>query len=295
MEPEKLPCSPLTGRPMAEGLYKNEFFLTNRSFYLLEDPESELLMTWPQPSCGELQKYYNTLFYTPHKEVNNSVFDAIYQWARNWNLVMKRNWIRKIFPHKGTLLDYGCGTGSFLQSCQKDGWNIKGIEPSSMACLSAQKKLGFNVHHNLDQLNAEPASFDLITLWHVLEHVSDFVRLFFKLIDLLKTGGRCIVAVPNYKSWDAQHYKQFWAAYDLPRHLWHFSSKTMTYLANRTCMHLQEIRPMLMDAFYISYLSEKNQGRSLASLRAFLSGIYSNLSGVSSRNFSSHTYVFFKL
>ncbi|WP_103327808.1 class I SAM-dependent methyltransferase [Bacteroidetes bacterium endosymbiont of Geopemphigus sp.] len=295
MEPEKLPCSPITGRPMAEGRYGKNFFSPKYSFSLLEDLESELLMTWPQPSCEEFQKYYNSSFYIPHKEVSNSVFDIIYQWTRSWNLRIKRSWLRKIFPDKGALLDYGCGNGFFLQSCQKDGWNVKGIEPSLTACLSAKKKVGYKVYQNLDQLKSKPASFDLITLWHVLEHVSDFMQLLFKLVDLLKTGGRCIIALPNYKSWDSQYYKQFWAAYDLPRHLWHFSPKTMIYLADRTHMYLQEIRPMFMDAFYISYLSEKNQDHSLTNLRALLSGIYSNLSGISSRDFSSHAYFFYKI
>ena len=193
----------------------------------------------------------------------------------------------------GNLLDYGCGTGMFLNQANAKGWNSFGTEPDEGArdLSNSNKKLAFG---NKQELNAfDPLiTFNAITLWHVLEHVTDLQETleFFK--QKLNPNGVLIIAVPNYNSYDAKHYKANWAAYDLPRHLYHFEAKTISKLLAKYGFALNETYPMKFDSFYVSMLSEKYLSGRINYLKAFLVGLRSNLKAKKATDYSSVIYVF---
>jgi len=175
---------------------------------------------------------------------------------------------------KGTLLDIGAGTGHFAHFMKTKGWMVTALEPDENARKVAATKLGL-VIQPLEVLGSQPAgSFDVITLWHVLEHVHDLSGYMDHFRTLLKPGGTLIIAVPNFTSKDAAKYGSLWAAYDVPRHLWHFSPDSMEKLMANHQFKLTEKIPMHLDSFYVSMLSEKYAGHKITgSMSGFLSGL----------------------
>jgi 2-polyprenyl-3-methyl-5-hydroxy-6-metoxy-1,4-benzoquinol methylase len=192
------------------------------------------------------------------------------------------------------LLDYGCGTGQFLKKCVDNGWKIDGIEPSPVARQEATRITGATISSNIEK--NQPNTYDIITLWHVLEHIADLNPTIDILRHALKEDGKLIFAVPNPNSWDANHYKNFWAAYDVPRHLWHFSKTNMALLLKKHDLRIKSYVPMKLDSFYISLLSEKHQSptSNFRFLRAFHNGLKSNLKAIKTREYSSLTYIITK-
>lgn len=154
-------------------------------------------------------------------------------------------------------MDVGCGTGDFLSACQSDGWNVTGVEPSEQARKLASEK-GVETVTQLDQARG---SFQLITLWHVLEHVPHLNNTLNKLYSLLEPNGTLLLAVPNHTSLDAKKYEQYWAGYDVPRHLWHFDQQNMEQLLRKHNLSLQKTLPLTLDSFYVSLLSETYRGK----------------------------------
>ena len=189
---------------------------------------------------------------------------------------------------KGHLLDIGAGTGDFLMSAKKNGWETTGIEPNKKAnAIATQKGLAYIESTGV----IESHSVDVITMWHVLEHVPDLQKQICELQRLLKPNGIILVAVPNFNSYDAKHYKEFWAGYDVPRHLWHFSTTAIKILFEREKLQLIKTIPMLFDAFYVSLLSEKYKNGKMNFFKAFVTGLKSNWKGFHNLEFSSHIYV----
>jgi 2-polyprenyl-3-methyl-5-hydroxy-6-metoxy-1,4-benzoquinol methylase len=191
-------------------------------------------------------------------------------------------------PVKGRILDIGAGTGDFLLECKNQNWDILGIEPNDKAKGIALGK-GIKFGDTIEKL--ESNSFDVITMWHVLEHVPDVEYQVAELKRLLKPSGTIIIAVPNFKSYDANHYKEFWAAYDVPRHLWHFSKTAIEKLFDKQNMNLEDVKPMWFDSFYVSLLSEKYKSGKMNFISGFFIGLISNVSGFFKKEFSSHIYV----
>ncbi|WP_240935464.1 class I SAM-dependent methyltransferase [Hymenobacter sp. HDW8] len=170
-------------------------------------------------------------------------------------------------------MDYGCGTGHFLAACKSNGWQVAGVEPNARAREEAARRVGQSIGTNdLGGFSAE--SFDAITLWHVLEHVHELTATLKQLISLLKPDGVLVIAVPNVESFDAQHYRQDWAAYDVPRHLYHFSPKTMTQLLKKHKLVVRETLPLPLDAYYVSMLSEKHRAERKGGLLSVLKAGY---------------------
>jgi 2-polyprenyl-3-methyl-5-hydroxy-6-metoxy-1,4-benzoquinol methylase len=200
----------------------------------------------------------------------------------------KVNLINSHQPLKGKILDIGAGTGDFLLECKNQNWDILGIEPNEKAKTTAVGK-GIKIGDTIEQL--ESNSFDVITMWHVLEHVPDVEHQVAELKRLLKPSGTIIIAVPNFKSYDANHYKSNWAAYDVPRHLWHFSKIAIEKLFEKQNMNLAEVKPMWFDSFYVSLLSEKYKTGKMNFVSGFLIGFVSNLVGIFKNEFSSHIYI----
>ncbi|MFK8296165.1 class I SAM-dependent methyltransferase [Capnocytophaga canimorsus] len=268
-----------------------DYSISQEIFELIYQPELDLYQTTPLPQ--NLSKYYESDVYISHTDSKKTLFDKVYQAVKNINLKSKIHIISKYKKQKIQLLDIGAGTGDFVLSCKKQmHWETTGIEPNEKARQLAEKKQ-IRLLENYDDLKEK--SFDVITLWHVLEHIPDLENEIQKINSLLKEDGILIVAVPNYKSWDAQHYKQFWAAYDVPRHLWHFSKTSIQKIFTPKGFQLLEIKPMLFDAFYVSILSEQYKTGKKNFIKGFISGMRSNIYGMRKKEFSSHIYVLKKV
>jgi SAM-dependent methyltransferase len=209
---------------------------------------------------------------------------------RTLTLRWKRSLVEK-FKSPGEILDFGCGTGEFLGVMKKNQWTVNGVEPSGNARTRAEAHCGQKIYSSLSEL--PQTSLDIITLWHVLEHVSDLNSTLIQLKALLKKDGIIFIAVPNYESPDADHYKNYWAGYDVPRHLWHFSQESMNRLIARNGFQLIGTRPMLLDSFYVSILSEKYRNGSILKSfwNAFVSGLRSNNRARQGKNHSSLIYI----
>ena len=191
-------------------------------------------------------------------------------------------------PKPTKILDIGAGTGDFLATAKKAGWQTTGIEPSDKAKNISISK-GVTFAENLESVDSH--SFDVITMWHVLEHVPDLENQIKTLKRLVKPNGTIIIAVPNYKSFDAKYYGEFWAAYDVPRHLWHFSKIAIEKLFANENMKLIKILPMIFDSFYVSLLSEKYKNGKMNFIKALYIGLKSNIKAKRNFEYSSHIYV----
>ena len=266
--------------------------LSHEHFQLKKCQSCSFVFTSPRPDKASLPAYYQSLQYISHTGKSAGPLDRIYIFARNFTLRWKTALIKE-HKSKIALLDYGCGTGEFLRFCQRERWEIAGIEPSADARQKAAQITGINIASDLETFSRQ--KFDVITLWHVLEHVSDLTNTISRLASLLKADGLIFIAVPNHESNDASHYKQYWAAYDVPRHLWHFTKTTMAALLHSADLKIKTIQPMKLDAYYVSLLSEKyissNHLSSLPFLKGTIRGFLSNWYARSSTNYSSLIYI----
>ena len=285
---------PVCGNQSFKNLFACEdYTVTHENFTLITCEQCQFVITSPRPTEQELGRYYLSEDYISHSNEAKSLIDKIYLQARNYTLAWKR---RLILTHsnraENKLLDYGCGTGAFIQATTKDNWQSFGVEPSPEAREEAKKVTQSPVYKSLDEIANQ--SFDVITLWHVLEHVPDLNELLQKLKSNLSDNGTMFIAVPNHLSWDGKNYREHWAGYDVPRHLWHFSDQTMKQLVENNGLKLQEIIPMKLDSFYISLLSEKyKKGKTtiLGMVTAFINGLKSNMLASKSRQYSSLIYI----
>lgn len=261
--------------------------VSKEEFALYRDESIDLVFTFPQPEEDKLGAYYESDDYISHTDGNRSLFEKAYQLVKQIALSNKLKSINQLQKTKGILLDIGAGTGDFLALAKQDGWQIIGTEPNKKAKISAQNK-GVSLIDNTVLL--EDHSVDIITMWHVLEHVPNIDNQIKELKRLLKPTGTIIIAVPNFNSFDAKHYGSFWAAYDVPRHLWHFSKQSIKSLFERENFHLLKTKPMLFDAFYVALLSEKYKTGNMNFFKAFFIGLKSNIKGRSTGEYSSHIY-----
>lgn len=262
--------------------------MSGETFALQYDANLDLFQTVPQPALSELPRYYESDDYISHTDGRRTLFEKMYQTVKSYALKQKLNLIQVYHPGKGKLLDIGAGTGDFLATAEAGGWTVSGVEPSEKARhIATAKGLGL-VANTLD---LEDHQFDVITLWHVLEHVPDPWTQLAELKRLLKPNGTLIVAVPNFNSFDAKFYGAHWAAYDVPRHLWHFSQTAIKKLFNSQKMELKKVLPMKFDAFYVSLLSEKYKTGKMNFVRALCRGIQSNAAARRSKEYSSLIYV----
>ena len=264
-----------------------DYSVSQETFELLHDEELDMLITHPQPSLEKLPSYYESVDYISHTDGNKSLFEKMYQFVKSIALKNKLKLINSEAA-KGRILDIGAGVGDFLSVCKNDGWETVGIEPSEKAKTIAKRK-GVSFVDNLSEL--ESNSFDVITMWHVLEHVPDLENQIKELKRLIKPSGTVIIAVPNFKSYDASHYGIFWAAYDIPIHLWHFSKTAIKKLFVKENLELIKVLPMKFDSFYVSLLSEKYKTGRMNYFKAFFVGWKSNWKGNQNNEYSSHIYI----
>ena len=277
---------------------KNNFYITvkdhsvsGEEFQLLLNNEFGFLETTPQPTLEKLPDYYISEDYISHTDSKRNLFEKVYHIVRNISLKRKLKLINSMHSTGKQILDVGCGTGDFLQIAKQNNWIVSGVEPNDEARKIANSKTN-NAVFNVDELLKFPKhSFDIITLWHVLEHLpklEDHVSIF---KSLLKNNGTLIIAVPNYNSFDAQYYKSFWAAYDAPRHLWHFNQKSISNLFLKEKLKVVKTLPMKFDAYYVSLLSEKYRSGRMNIFNAFRIGFKSNLMAKRSGEYSSLIFI----
>ena len=260
-------------------------------FQLIENTEYGFLETTPQPSAEALPDYYKSEDYISHTDSKRNLFESVYHVVRKISLKQKLKLINSFNSKEKNLLDIGCGTGDFLQVAKQNRWSVSGIEPNAQARAIANNKTNNSVFEIDQLLKFQPASFDVISLWHVLEHLPNLeeqIQIFKKL---LKPNGTLIIAVPNYKSYDAKYYKEFWAAFDVPRHLWHFNKESISKLVSKVSMEVVQIKPMYFDAFYVSLLSEKYKKGKMNFLRGIFIGLLSNFKSIRTKEVSSLIYI----
>lgn len=271
---------------MKSFLKTKDFSISGEEFELKLDTELNMLRTYPEPE--NLAAYYDSEAYISHSDSADNLVDKLYQYIKKYNLKRKVSLINKYTNTDKTILDIGAGTGSFLETAKRNGWKVYGIEPGKKARDLAANK-GLKLLDNLDLL--EKRTFQVITLWHVLEHLPDLDWQINKITSLLDEDGTLIVAVPNFQSYDARYYKEYWAAYDVPRHLSHFSQLSIKKLFAKNGMKLEKIGPMIFDSFYVSLLSEKYKHGKRNFFKAFLVGLKSNVWAWNTKEYSSLLYI----
>ena len=251
--------------------------VSGEEFEIWECDNCKLRFTQNIPTPFEIGRYYKSDEYISHSDTQKGLINRLYHSVGKRTLQGKRKLIIKTTGlRNGRILDLGCGTGAFLNVMKSKGWEVLGIEPDG----DARKKAETLYHITalpLDEVYKLPEStFDIITMWHVLEHVHDLHDYLNILHQSLKPGGIIIIAVPNYTSWDAEFYDNYWAAYDVPRHLYHFSPRAMKILLSNHFFQVEEIRPMWYDSYYVSMLSEKYKNGKVDYVNAFFNGWKSN-------------------
>lgn len=263
-----------------------DYTVSNESYEVMYNEEYDMLVTSPLPK--DLHNYYKSENYISHTDGSKGLFEKLYQTVKKYTLQKKLNLLNSLKTSEKSILDIGAGTGDFLKICKNNGWLVSGVEPSQSAReLAAIKDI--SLYKDIVEINNQ--QFDVITLWHVLEHVPNLQEYIHTIKNLLKPNGILIVAVPNHKSFDAIYYKEYWAAYDVPRHVWHFSKNSIQKLFNEFEMDIVKILPMKFDSFYVSLLSEKYKTGKMNFIRAFFIGLKSNLAAKKENNYSSLIYL----
>lgn len=282
----------MTNNKSVNSLLKvKDFSVSKEEFQLIENKEYGFLETSPKPTVDKLPGYYQSEDYISHTDSKRNLFEKVYHLVRSISLKKKLKLINSFSSETKILLDVGCGTGDFLQTAQQNQWIVSGIEPNNEARVIANKKTNKSVFgaEKLQELDSK--RFDVITLWHVLEHLPNLEDDIKTFKNLLKEEGTLVIAVPNYKSFDAEYYKVFWAAYDVPRHLWHFNKTSISNLVAKQNMKVVEVKPMWFDAFYVSMLSEKYKTGKMNPVKGFWVGLRSNLKSLRTKEASSLIYV----
>ena len=270
-----------------------DYTVSGEEYSVMFNEEYKMLVTTPVPK--NLFNYYKSEDYISHTDSKKTFFDKAYQAVKSITLKRKLRLINKNLRHQNSqskpekkVLDVGAGTGEFLKVCENNSWNVFGTEPNNDARNIAAKK-GIILEEDISKFSNQ--KFDIITLWHVLEHVENLSEYISTLNTMLSDFGRLIIAVPNFKSEDAKYYKEFWAAYDVPRHLWHFSQQSIHRLFLMEQMLVEKTIPMKFDSYYVSLLSEKHKKGKINYMSAFYRGFVSNWKARSSSEYSSLIYV----
>jgi 2-polyprenyl-3-methyl-5-hydroxy-6-metoxy-1,4-benzoquinol methylase len=272
-----------------------DYTVSHREFTIQQCNSCYFLFTNPRPSEDEIGAYYQSQDYISHHDEAKDVMSKIYTSVRDYTIGQKVKMINEQSLKKGTLLDIGCGTGNFLGAIKENGWKVFGTEPDSGAREVASKRVGASIFQDIQTDALQAQKFDVITLWHVLEHVHQLNETLEWLTKHLNENGTIIIAVPNPQSFDASKYGRFWAAYDVPRHLYHFTKGSMKQLLEKHQMYIQKILPMWFDSFYVGMLSTKYKAKKINLIDSIRTGVVSNWKGKSDNsetlNTSSLIYV----
>jgi 2-polyprenyl-3-methyl-5-hydroxy-6-metoxy-1,4-benzoquinol methylase len=268
-----------------------DYTVSRETFDIVACENCEFKITSPRPEEIQLGRYYDSEDYVSHSDTNSGWINKLYKLVRTVALIQKRNLINGFGGLNKTLLDIGCGTGAFLNVMAKNHWTVTGIEPNLAAREKAKRDYGLTVHEE-SLLKKGLGAFDVITLWHVLEHVYHLEERVMELKNHMKITSTLVVAVPNCESSDARFYKEFWAAYDVPRHLYHFTPRTMAKLMENNGLEIIKKHIMPFDAFYVAMLSEKYKNNKQNIFGAVYQGMKSLINATRSvDNCSSIIYI----
>ena len=284
---EKITICPICKNTnFTDHLVCTDHLVSGEKFTLVRCNECTLIFTNPKPNGAILHNYYKSDQYISHTNKANSFINLIYKIVKKYTIGRKVRMISK-YSAKGKILDYGCGTGHFLHACEKKGWDSFGYEPDIKAQKTANQK-GLNLIKDLKSLKEK---VDLITAWHVIEHVSELKKTIRDLVEKLIPAGYMIIALPNPDSFDAEHYQEYWAGYDVPRHLYHFNRKSFGKLMADNKLQIVDILPMKFDSYYVSILSEKYKNGRMNFFKALKIGRQSNNIGKRKGEYSSLIYI----
>lgn len=269
-----------------------DHFLSKEEFTLSQCNQCGFIFVNPQPEKEELNKYYDSPEYISHSGTEKGIVNKIYKKVRKRTLEKKLKLVQQ-FSARKKILDIGSGSGELLNIFKENGWETLGAEPNASARNFAIGKYGLKIVDESEIGKIPPASFDVISMWHVLEHVPDMQNRMSELKRIIKPDGKLFIAVPHYDSYDGTRYGEHWAAYDVPRHLWHFDSQTLEKLFNKYGFKKEAIIPMKYDSYYVSMLSEKYIHGKQKLLKGFFMGYRSNRKARKKKHpYSSQTYVF---
>jgi 2-polyprenyl-3-methyl-5-hydroxy-6-metoxy-1,4-benzoquinol methylase len=280
-------CPVCSSRKIQPILTAKDFTVSKEDFVIWQCNECTLRFTQDVPDAESIGPYYQSQDYISHTNTSKGLINQLYQKVRRYTLDQKAALIIQSTVAKGNLLDVGAGVGAFAHTMQQKGWAVTGIEPDAGARAQAKALFGVDLLPAEDFYQLPDRQFDAITLWHVLEHVHDLHGYVDRLKELLRPGGKLFIAVPNYTSKDAAHYRSHWAAYDVPRHLYHFSPKAMETLLRQHRIKPLEKKPMWFDSFYISLLSSKYKYSKTGWVGAGVNGLRSNLTAMNDKDRAS--------
>lgn len=266
-------CPVCSGKSVSSLLTVKDHFLSGEEFEILRCKDCSFSYTLNTPNETEIGKYYKSDEYISHSDTKKGITNRLYHIARSWMLGKKSRIATKMtIQKKGSLLDIGCGTGYFASHMVRKGWTCCGIETDKDARKHAEDAFGLDVYGPEELSNFTSGEFDVVTLWHVLEHLPNPKEVIKEISRLLDNRGTCIIALPNTDSHDAKYYGKDWAAWDVPRHLWHFNRSSFTKLIEDSDLSLKSVRRMPLDSFYISLLSERYQGSRWSFIRGMIIG-----------------------
>jgi len=265
-----------------------DYTVSKKQFAIWECRNCTLRFTQDIPDADSIAAYYKSEEYISHTDTKKGFVNSLYHVIRKKTLNNKRRLIEKhAFHSKGSLLDIGAGTGAFAFHMKQSGWDVKALEPDPLTRRKANELYKLTIDPAELLFHFKENSFDVVTMWHVLEHVHDLHTYLKQIRNILKVNGKSFIAVPNYTSFDARHYEEFWAAYDVPRHLYHFSPLSFQTLLDKNGLKLHSYEPMWFDSFYISMLSEKYKHGFINYLNAVFNGVRSNLEAIKDNKKSS--------
>lgn len=286
-------CPVCNSSNITEVLQVKDFSVSQENFNILHCANCSARFTQNVPVKQQIGAYYQFADYISHTDTKQGFINSAYHFVRNFTIRFKRNLVKKESGlQKGNLLDIGAGTGSFAAEMQKQKWNITALEPDEVARTNALKNHALQLLPPENLFAFPQNSFNVITMWHVLEHVHELHQYVQTFSKILTQNGTIFIAVPNYTSKDAQHYKNFWAAYDVPRHLYHFSPNAMQQLMQQHGFKIKKYKPMWFDSFYVSMLSEKYKTGNKNLISAVYNGLVSNINALANyKKCSSVIYV----
>lgn len=289
-------CPVCEGKSFSPFLTCTDFFVSGEKFSIKKCNSCGFKITEDIEDEENTGRYYQSEEYISHSNTSKGLVNSVYHSVRNYMLGRKRRLVEKVtFLKTGQILDVGTGTGFFLNEMKINGWQVTGTEKSSSARDFAKKEFNLNFLPSEKLFELKEKSYDIITLWHVLEHIHLLNENMDTFNRLLKADGKLIIAIPNHESFDAKHYNEFWAAYDVPRHIWHFAPKQMEMLGKKYGFKLKSLHTMPFDSFYVSMLSEKYKKSKLALLKGIFYGKISWLNSIfNPAKCSSVIYVFEK-
>ncbi|MEI2737901.1 MAG: class I SAM-dependent methyltransferase [Chitinophagaceae bacterium] len=274
-------------------LSAKDYTVSNETFSIFGCNACSFRFTQDVPDAASVSPYYKSENYISHTNTSKGFINRLYQSVRKRTLKKKRKLIEKVTGiQKGSLLDVGSGTGAFVSEMKQAGWQVTGLEPDADARTVGKQSYNIELGDISQFYQLQESAYDAITMWHVLEHVHDLQGYVAKLKLLLKEGGKLFIAVPNYTSKDAAAYKEYWAAYDVPRHLYHFSPASMQALMEKHGLKILQHKPMWYDSFYVSMLSSQYKHGKTNLFGAFFNGLGSNLKAMGNvRRCSSVIYI----